>query len=572
VIDRIMKGRDITGLLYYLFGPGKSDEHVNPHLVAGWRDPIRTMAPPLKSSGKRDFRRLANALNAPLDVVGRRGQPGTVWHCVLSAAPGDRLLSDAEWNAIAAEFMHQMGLAARDDPYGVRWVAIRHGLSRGGIDHVHIAATLARQDGGLPSVHNDFVRARRACRAIEQQFGLAVTAPADRTAAVRPTRAETEQAARRGQDEPPRVTLRRLVQDVAAVAASEQDYFARLKDAGVLIRERRSADQGRITGYAVALPGHTSSTGAPVWYGGGKLAPDLTLPKLRRRWERARNTEHAEPLRADNLSARSARAFIRSAALAAAEHARNEAEYFSRLEAAGLRVRYRYSDRNPDEVTGYALTLPGHQDAEGEPVWYGGGRLADGLTLPRLRSQWNGGVRVQAQGPDPAERRAMWADVIRLTAGTAAQVRQLIQADPVAAADVAYATADALRITARVVRGPAWHDLRQAASGFDRAAREAFAAVPRRAASADPLRTAVRLLSVLATVPSSPTLHAAMLVENLSALARSTAELRDLQGRAHQAAAARSAAALLRRHAQMTRRVPAARITRPGPPSHRKPG
>ncbi len=40
---------------------------------------------------------------------------------------------------------------------------------------------------------------------------------------------------------------------------------------------------GQITGYAVALPGQ-SAQGQPIWFGGGKLAPDLTLPQLQRRW------------------------------------------------------------------------------------------------------------------------------------------------------------------------------------------------------------------------------------------------------------------------------------------------
>ena len=45
-----------------------------------------------------------------------------------------------------------------------------------------------------------------------------------------------------------------------------------------------------VTGYAVALPGDAAEDGGPVWFGGGKLAADLTLPKLRRRWEPARVT------------------------------------------------------------------------------------------------------------------------------------------------------------------------------------------------------------------------------------------------------------------------------------------
>jgi len=556
VIDRISKGRNVTRLLYYLYGPGKSDEHENPHLVAGWRDPITDLEPPIKPDGQRDFRRLSGLLNAPLDAIGRRGRPGTVWHCVLSAAPTDRPLSDAEWNAIGTEFMHQMGLARRDDPAGVRWVTVRHGLSTGGIDHIHIVATLARQDGRVPNVHNDFLRARQASRAVERQFGLTITAPADRTAAVRPTRAETERSARTGGAEPERITLRRLVQDAAAVAASEADFFARLRDNGALIRERRSdADPGRITGYAVALPGHLTRPGEPVWFSGGRLAPDLTLPKLRRRWERPGNAEHHGVQHTQDLSARSVRAALRSAAASAADHARDETMFFARLTEAGVLVRYRYSDQNPGEVTGYALTLPGHRDARSELIWYGGGRLSDDLTLPRVRRRWQTGGRAVPSVPDLGERRAIWDDVIRLTGDTARQLRSLTGTRSQATSDVAAATADALRISARVIKGAPGRDLRRAADDFGRAAREAYTAIPRPTPPGDAVRTTARLLSVLQAVSGRQALGLAALVVNLAELVMAGAELRAEQGRAHQAAAALSAAERLRylaRHSRST--------------------
>jgi hypothetical protein len=39
-----------------------------------------------------------------------------------------------------------------------------------------------------------------------------------------------------------------------------------------------------VTGYAVGLADHRTAGGDIVWYGGGRLAPDLTLPQLRFRW------------------------------------------------------------------------------------------------------------------------------------------------------------------------------------------------------------------------------------------------------------------------------------------------
>jgi hypothetical protein len=117
----------------------------------------------------------------------------------------------------------------------VRWVAVRHAP-----DHIHLVATLARQDRIRPKVWNDYFRVREACQDAERQFGLRCTVPADRTAARRATRAEAEQAIRRGWEEPPRVRLRREVSTAAAGARTEAEFFARLAQAGVLVRNRYS--------------------------------------------------------------------------------------------------------------------------------------------------------------------------------------------------------------------------------------------------------------------------------------------------------------------------------------------
>jgi hypothetical protein len=270
----------VEGLIYYLFGPGRREEHTDPHIVAGWRHPAE-IEPPLQPGGGRNFRRLLGLLKQPHAAMGNWALARPVWHCSMRAAPEDKTLSDDEWAQIACDVMDRTGLA----PFGqeddaVRWVAIRHGD-----DHVHIVAMLARQDGRRPRVHNDRYRVREACLGAEQRYGLRRTAPGDRTAGCRPSRAETEKAARRGLAEAPRVALRRQVSTAAAATASEREFFARLRQCGVLVRTRSSArNPGQVTGYAVALPGDTAASGQPVWYGGGKLAADLTLPKLRCRW------------------------------------------------------------------------------------------------------------------------------------------------------------------------------------------------------------------------------------------------------------------------------------------------
>jgi hypothetical protein len=279
VIGKVLRGTNVRRLLYYLYGPGRANEHTDPHLVAGFFDPAE-LEPERRPGGSPDLRRLAGLLAQPLAALGSSGGDKPVWHCSVRGAPEDRVLSDAEWAQVAAGVMHRTGLAPQGDELAVRWVAVRHAP-----DHIHIVATLARQDGAKPSTWNDFYRVRDACQDAERRFGLRFTAPADRTAARRATRAETEQAARRGLRETPRATLRREVCTAAAGAGTEQEFFTRLASAGVLVRLRYSTTRpGQVTGYAVGLARHTARDGGVIWYGGGKLAADLTLPKLRARW------------------------------------------------------------------------------------------------------------------------------------------------------------------------------------------------------------------------------------------------------------------------------------------------
>ena len=152
---------------------------------------------------------------------------------------------------------------------------------------------------------NDFYRSREASRAVEARYGLRPTSPADRTGTPPVTRAEQRKhdqtAARRraaglpGPSAPDRQVLRQQVRACAAGASSLEDFLARLRSEGLLVRERFSEHTpGQITGYAVALPDRYDSGASPIFFGGGKLAPDLTGPKLQQRWaEQAGAGAHA---------------------------------------------------------------------------------------------------------------------------------------------------------------------------------------------------------------------------------------------------------------------------------------
>jgi hypothetical protein len=232
VIGKVLRGSRVQGLIRYLYGPGRFEEHRDPHIVAGFRDPVG-LEPAWRSDGGRDFRRLDRMLTQPLALLGDRNHPKPVWHLPVRAAPEDPILTDQQWAKIAEEIMARTGLAAREDAGAVRWIAVRHAE-----DHIHIVATLARVDGTRPNVWNDGYRVRDACRAMEDRFGLRSTAPADRTAARRPTRGETEKAKRCGWGEESRVALRRHVTTAAAGACGESRFFARLEAEDVLVRKR----------------------------------------------------------------------------------------------------------------------------------------------------------------------------------------------------------------------------------------------------------------------------------------------------------------------------------------------
>jgi hypothetical protein len=401
-------------------------------------------------------------------------------------------------------------------------------------------ATLARQDGTRPRIWNDFYRVREACHDAEARFGLRSTAPADRTAARRATRAETERAVRSGWREPARVTLRREVCTAAAASGSEQEFFASLRAAGVLVRERWSTvNPSEVTGYAVGVPDHTARNGDVIWYSGGKLAADLTVPKLRARW--AEPAQGDAPLAGEGVPAAVVRGTLRTIMTRAAGQATTETGFFTGMREAGVLVRLRFSESDPAQVTGYAVTLPGHAGPDGTLLWYGGGRLAAGLTLPRLRQRWNRGTAEHSgtsQFTAP-ERDAVYRHAARQAAAATEHIRRCAMSDPAAAGDAAWAAAGTLHVAARALRNP---HLRRAAASYDRTARTPHGRLPRRSRDGDQLRHTARMIALTGNLAGDTTLMAIALMAQLVALATAVAELRQAQHHAAQATAARAAA------------------------------
>lgn len=309
----------MAGLLRYLVGPGKSNEHVEPHLVAGdtailtWFDD--------NELNIEAARRIAKSLDAPLAALPASDPKlSHVWHCSLAVKADEGRLSDTKWKEIAEKFIAKMGF---DDAGGTkastRWVAVHHGLSSGGNDHIHIALNVVREDGTKVSLHNDFARAQKAARQLEKECGLQVLPgsergrssrgyhPAEQVAAARrKARGKFEAARREGTEErswwalsvnereelvenqraadQPRWELARKVRACASASADEGEFVRRLRRQGLLVRARfAEGTQDVVTGYSVAIRPEFREE-RPIWYGGGSLAHDLKLPRLRSEW------------------------------------------------------------------------------------------------------------------------------------------------------------------------------------------------------------------------------------------------------------------------------------------------
>ena len=311
MINAISDGGNTAGLLQYLVGPGRANEHTSPHLVAGSDVIMRRWGAWDKLSAAQGFE-IAKYVDQFMNETGvksmgkrrvvnmdkideKTGEPGVreviegpvadhVWHCSLSLSPEEAAQGDERWQQIARDFADQMGFTGADGKAGCRWVAIHHGSAKNGGDHIHIAVNIIREDGTKWSKWQDMVKASAACNKLEHTYGLEVIEDREHARSARAdTAADLQASARRGQDRTDRDILLPRVRAAATAATSERDFVLRLRELGVRARPRFA--RGRtdvVTGYSVAL--HKPKGHKAQWYAGGKIARDLTLNRLRTRW------------------------------------------------------------------------------------------------------------------------------------------------------------------------------------------------------------------------------------------------------------------------------------------------
>lgn len=292
MIPKVSRGDRPSGLMAYLVGPGRSNEHTDPHLVAG--DPAVMAWHDDNELSHESALRIGQHIDRHRKALGVEVTGGHVWHCSLSLPAADGQLEDDQWRAISESFVERMGFGDHDGTKApMRWVAVRHGVSTNGNDHVHLMVNLVREDGTKASIHNDFVRAQKVCGELEKEHGLTVLESRDAGRSTRGySRAEKEahlrQEAKAGRTgdaarELPRRDLARTVRACATASHDEAEFVRRLRREGVLVRPRFA--DGRtdvVTGYSVAQ--RPAKGERPVWFGGGRLARDLGLPRLRQDW------------------------------------------------------------------------------------------------------------------------------------------------------------------------------------------------------------------------------------------------------------------------------------------------
>lgn len=268
-----LRGQRLSGLVWYLYSPGSAREHENPRLVAAWAD-VGDVGPALTPRGRCDLRPMLARMQVPLKSLHPERRPvKPVWHCIVRNHADDPHLSDEQWAAIAKEVVAAVGLE------DTRWVAVRHD------DHgVHLAAVLVTESGHVPRLSWEKNRLDQLRRRLEPRY-CTVRTGTSRTGDRRPTRGEHEKARRQHRAEPARATLRRAVNVAAIAAGSDDEFLDHLRRAGVMVGLRHSTkDPDQITGYKVALPGHHTGDGQPIWYSGRCLGAEMTWPKIRTRW------------------------------------------------------------------------------------------------------------------------------------------------------------------------------------------------------------------------------------------------------------------------------------------------
>lgn len=316
MIPHVRKGGDMRGLVQYLQGPGRANDHREPHVIGG--EPFLTAWYGTEELDRAAANEIADYLDEPRRLYGveMRGQVTTqdpetgnkvvlgyekrdTWHCSLSVAPEDGVLPETQWQQIADEFMDRMEFTEASGKAPARWVAIHHGLSGqgdDGQDHIHIAASMVREDGTrwagqyqlnpeTGKFEGDYEKVQRVCRQLEREHGLTAVDGRERDAFERADGpAAQARAQRRRLTVPERSELGGRLRRAAVASQSEAEWIRRVRADGVVLKPHWARGTNDVAaGYKAGLKPHSRDEKL-VMIGGGNVADDLSLGRIRENW------------------------------------------------------------------------------------------------------------------------------------------------------------------------------------------------------------------------------------------------------------------------------------------------
>lgn len=293
---QISIGATPGSLVTYLYGPGRANEHTDQRMVAG-SDQLVAMSQSLDVRSSQDARAaLVREFDGAWRQVRReKGLPLTpeqgekargaaradhVFHATLTLGPKDGALSDEQWAAAARTFVKEMGFIDSKDGADCAWMAVNHGDSKNGNDHIHIAVNLVREDGRRANVHQSKRRTAQAGATVAKALGKEVVYDAEVSSGIgNIPRAEWERAKRAGR-EPERLQARRLVEAAAMNANSEAEFVRIARGLGLHVKPRvGTAHRQSPEGYSVKL-----KENGTIWLSPSKMDRSLGLAQLRERY------------------------------------------------------------------------------------------------------------------------------------------------------------------------------------------------------------------------------------------------------------------------------------------------
>jgi hypothetical protein len=269
------RGDDPRGIITYLGGPGTLDEHIDPHIVAASITPTGALDKELQDQAVADLR--VNQRLWP-DVVIKGGH---VWHSTLAIGKNEGSLPDVKWRDISRDYIQGMGFQ------DTNWVSVNHGPSAKGNDHVHVVASLVTDQGTQAKVWQERYRSQKLAAELEDKHGLEPL-PGRRQGLGSQASSQKDLARARDQGLPEsrRSEIERTVRASANVVSDLEAFKYILKANGLEFHPYVSSG-GTVTGYSVSSVATKTKQGVVHRWAGGKLARDLSLPRLQEVWKSA---------------------------------------------------------------------------------------------------------------------------------------------------------------------------------------------------------------------------------------------------------------------------------------------